>query len=158
MCGTFKNLLHLNRSQMEQALATKLSTSGFTCLGHLIKPQLFESCRTSLSYAQAGRMVLINELITFFYRKQQPPQPKAWQGPNPITQRASTSTPNGTEKPLPKTPVQSRDKSLADSNADKHAHDRALYIIANFIVRLQTYHMLWTRYRPQAVVRPHTSS
>ena len=67
-------------------------------------------------------------------RKQQPLQPKAWQGPNPITQRASTNIPNGTEKPLPKIPSQAQTKSTADAHADKHAHDRALYLLANFTV------------------------
>lgn len=70
-------------------------------------------------------------------RKQQPPQPKAWQGPNPITQKASAVIPNGTEKPLPKPPSsQPQTKNTAESNADKHAHDRALYLIASFTVRI----------------------
>lgn len=76
-------------------------------------------------------------LTTHRSRKQQTPQPKAWQGPNPITQRASSSTPNGTEKPLPKLPPQSQGKTPGDSHADKHAHDRLLYIVAHFTVRLQ---------------------
>ncbi|KAK5114992.1 hypothetical protein LTR85_010030 [Meristemomyces frigidus] len=65
-------------------------------------------------------------------RKQQPPQPKAWQGPNPITQRVNSSTPNGTEKPLPKLPPQAQGKSSGDSLADKHAHDRLLFLVAHF--------------------------
>jgi hypothetical protein len=68
--------------------------------------------------------------------KQQPPQPRAWQGPNPITQRASASTPNGTEKAVPKPQSQAQQKNTAESNADKHAHDRALYLIASFTVRM----------------------
>lgn len=66
-------------------------------------------------------------------RKQQ--QPKAWQGPNPITQRASSNTPNGTEKPLPKLPAQAPTaKSSCDLHADKHAHDRSIYLLSQFIV------------------------
>ncbi|KAK5133964.1 hypothetical protein LTR08_007084 [Meristemomyces frigidus] len=63
-------------------------------------------------------------------RKQQAPQPKAWQGPNPITQRASPNTTNGTEKPLPKLPPQAQGKSSGDSRAEKNAHDRLVYLIA----------------------------
>ena len=71
-------------------------------------------------------------------RKQQPPPPKAWQGPNPITQRASAVIANGAEKPLPKTPSsqQPQTKSTTESNADKSAHDRALYLLASFVVRI----------------------
>ena len=70
-------------------------------------------------------------------RKQQPPpQPNAWQGRNPITQRASTHTPNGTEKPLPKPPQALPSKATVEPNTDKHAYDRALFILANFTVRL----------------------
>ena len=79
-------------------------------------------------------------------KQQQPPQPKAWQGPNPITQRASTANvPNGTngaEKPLPKTPAASQSQpsqqmksAAAETNGDKHAHDRALFLLANCTVR-----------------------
>lgn len=71
-------------------------------------------------------------------RKQQQP-PKAWQGPNPITQRASNNLPNGTEKPLPKLPSQSQSqqlKSSGDLHADKHAHDRTVFLVSQFIVRI----------------------
>jgi len=88
-----------------------------------------------------GRTWLLEQwqgLTARWYRKQQPP--KAWQGPNPITQRANSSMSNGTEKPLPKLPPQAQAKSNGDSHAEKHAHDRLLYIIANFTVRLQ--HMI----------------
>ncbi|KAF2479994.1 hypothetical protein BDY17DRAFT_29880 [Neohortaea acidophila] len=63
------------------------------------------------------------------------PLPRAWQGTNPITQRASTHTPNGTEKPLPKLPTNARTpgKSAANPHAEKHAHDRALFILSSFI-------------------------
>ncbi|KAI7518423.1 hypothetical protein KC331_g21220, partial [Hortaea werneckii] len=64
-------------------------------------------------------------------RKQQNAQPKAWQGPNPITQRASSSMSNGADKTPPKTPPQTQ-KNSGDANADKHAHDRLLYLLANF--------------------------
>ena len=67
-------------------------------------------------------------------KQQQAPQPKAWTGTNPITQRASTNNTNGTEKPLPKVPSQSQTKSSTESHSDKHAHDRALFVIANFTV------------------------
>lgn len=72
--------------------------------------------------------------LTTWYRKQQNAQPKAWQGPNPITQRASSSMSNGADKASPKLPPQTQ-KSSGDANADKHAHDRLLYLLANFAVR-----------------------
>ncbi|CAK4027913.1 Hypothetical predicted protein [Lecanosticta acicola] len=60
-------------------------------------------------------------------------QPKAWQGPNPITQRAS-NVPNGNEKPLPKPSQQQAQKqSTNDLHSDKHAHDRSLFLLAQFI-------------------------
>ncbi|KAI7516116.1 hypothetical protein KC316_g21217, partial [Hortaea werneckii] len=44
-------------------------------------------------------------------RKQQHAQPKAWQGPNPITQRASSSMSNGADKASPKMPPQTQKNS-----------------------------------------------
>ncbi|KAK4496344.1 hypothetical protein PRZ48_012324 [Zasmidium cellare] len=67
-------------------------------------------------------------------KKQQPP--KAWQGPNPITQRASNNLPNGNEKPLPKLPSQAQSqqpKTSSDLHADKHAHDRTIFLFSQFI-------------------------
>ncbi|KAI6800854.1 hypothetical protein KC361_g2108 [Hortaea werneckii] len=64
-------------------------------------------------------------------RKQQNAQPKAWQGPNPITQRASSSMSNGADNASSKLSPQTQ-KNSGDSNADKHAHDRLLYLLANF--------------------------
>ena len=69
-----------------------------------------------------------------FHRKQSTPQPRAWQGPNPITQRAASGMTNGTEKPLPKLPPQPHDSPNPLGNADKHAHDRLLFAIANCMV------------------------
>lgn len=69
-------------------------------------------------------------------RKQTPQPPKAWQGPNPITQRASNSAAlaNGNEKILPKIPAQSQQRSSPHSHADKHAHDRLLFLLAHCTV------------------------
>jgi hypothetical protein len=63
-------------------------------------------------------------------------QPKAWTGgSNPITQRPVNST-NGTQKP--QSPVSSpsqHSKHAVETNADKHAHDRALFLFSQFVVR-----------------------
>ncbi|KAK5171388.1 poly(A)-binding protein binding protein [Saxophila tyrrhenica] len=66
-------------------------------------------------------------------RKQSTPQPRAWQGTNPITQRASTSTPNGTHASTPKPQTPSQLKSTADSNTEKLMQDRALFLLANCV-------------------------
>ncbi|UJO24152.1 PAB1-binding protein 1 [Fulvia fulva] len=68
------------------------------------------------------------------HKKQQQPA-NAWQnGRNPITSRNSSTTPNGTEKPLPKLPSQGQQlKSSTDLNADKHAHDRSMFLFAQFV-------------------------
>ncbi|KAK3671845.1 poly(A)-binding protein binding protein [Recurvomyces mirabilis] len=70
-------------------------------------------------------------------KQQQSSQPKAWQGTNPITQpRTSSGMTNGTEKPLLKLPQQAQQApptSRADSPAEKHAHDRLLFAVANCI-------------------------
>ena len=75
-------------------------------------------------------------LMHWRYRKQQPTN--AWQnGRNPITARNSSTTPNGTEKPPTKLPLQGQQlKSSTDFlNADKHAHDRSMFLLAQFVVR-----------------------
>ncbi|KAK5110100.1 hypothetical protein LTR62_006234 [Meristemomyces frigidus] len=67
-------------------------------------------------------------------KQQQSAQPKAWQGTNPITQRPSSSMTNGTEKPLPKLPQHAQQVhhgGKAEKSADKHAHDRLLFAVAN---------------------------
>ena len=73
-------------------------------------------------------------------QQSQPPAPKAWSGQKPSTLRASSSTAtptiNGTDKPLPKPPQQSQQKINGEGNNDKHAHDRAVFNLANCIVRL----------------------
>ncbi|WPH01171.1 Hypothetical protein R9X50_00400700 [Acrodontium crateriforme] len=67
-------------------------------------------------------------------RKQQPSQPKAWQGVNPITARPAASTPNGIEKPLPKLPPTLSDgKSNGDANTHSRASDRLYHLFANII-------------------------
>ncbi|KAL1304719.1 hypothetical protein AAFC00_003666 [Neodothiora populina] len=65
--------------------------------------------------------------------------PKAWQGPNPITQRAAgASAPNGAPShPARNSPNASRaptqqQPSVARNNVDRHAHDRTLFLVANF--------------------------
>nr|POE85595.1 pab1-binding protein 1 [Quercus suber] len=68
-------------------------------------------------------------------KKQQPL--KAWQGHNPITQKSSSSNPNGTEKPLPKLPSQPQSQSTVESHADHHSHDRLLFLLANMTVLMQ---------------------
>lgn len=40
---------------------------------------------------------------------------------------------NGADKASPKLPPQTQ-KNSGDANADKHAHDRLLYLLANFAV------------------------
>lgn len=102
-------------------------------------PQAGFPAFTKLAMEIQGRLWTFDQwqrLTARVYRKQQAP-PKAWQGPNPITQRASSTLSNGTEKPLPKLPPQAQSKSSGDSHAEKHAHDRLLYIVAHFTVRLQ---------------------
>ncbi|KAK6431811.1 poly(A)-binding protein binding protein [Oleoguttula sp. CCFEE 5521] len=66
-------------------------------------------------------------------KKQTSQPPKAWQGPNPITQRASnqSSMQNGTEKPLPKLPPQSPAGAPSDTHVEQHAHDRLLFLLAH---------------------------
>ena len=70
------------------------------------------------------------------HRKSQPPQQKAWTGPNPITQRPAPVVPNGTEKSTSRPTSQSLPKTTAETNGDKHAHDRALFLLASFTVRI----------------------
>lgn len=103
-------------------------------------------CGTSASdhCSRAQRMLLSSHLFLFLqlmsshalmawkFRKQ---QPKAWQGPNPITQRAS-NVPNGNEKTLPKASQQPQQKQSNDLHSDKHAHDRSAFLMAQFIVRI----------------------
>jgi len=71
-------------------------------------------------------------------RRQTSQPPKAWTGTNPITQRASNaaSMPNGSEKPLPRLPTQSQPKAGTNAHADKHAHDRLLYLLAHCTVSI----------------------
>ncbi|KAF4551746.1 Ataxin 2 SM domain-containing protein [Elsinoe fawcettii] len=62
-----------------------------------------------------------------------PTAPKAWTtGTNPITQRPSGSTPiNGVANGHMK--EQGRANTKADQSPDKHAHDRLLFLYANFV-------------------------
>ena len=109
-------------------------TSNRTCLRHPSKPHFFTGAMNTL--ALLDHLLLWTGLTMHRNRKQQPLPPKAWQGPNPITQKGSTVIANGTEKPLPKLPSsQSQTKSTTESSTDKHAYDRALYMIASFTVR-----------------------
>ncbi|KAF2720732.1 hypothetical protein K431DRAFT_225624 [Polychaeton citri CBS 116435] len=71
------------------------------------------------------------ELIISRRRKQQSPQPKAWQGPNPITRGSASSQPNGIQPSRLVSQPQSKPKS--EGNAEKHAHDRLLWVVAHFI-------------------------
>ena len=80
------------------------------------------------------------------YRKSQPPQQKAWTGTNPITQRASAPIPNGTDKSTSRPTSQSQPKPT-ETNGEKHAHDRALFLFASFTVRVThspSYHLIGT--------------
>lgn len=45
---------------------------------------------------------------------------------------------NGADKASPKMPPQTQ-KNSGDANADKHAHDRLLYLLANFAVRSDSF-------------------
>jgi len=60
--------------------------------------------------------------------------PRAWQGHNPITQRSSYSaaSSNGVERTT-KGMLPSQMKSTSDAHGDKHAHDRALFLFAQFV-------------------------
>ncbi|KAK6438994.1 poly(A)-binding protein binding protein [Oleoguttula sp. CCFEE 5521] len=66
-------------------------------------------------------------------KKQTSQPPKAWQGPNPITQRTGnqSSMHNGIEKPLPKLPPQSPAGAPSDTHIEQHAHDRLLFLLAH---------------------------
>ncbi|EME44508.1 hypothetical protein DOTSEDRAFT_72098 [Dothistroma septosporum NZE10] len=67
-------------------------------------------------------------------RKQQQPANVWANGRNPITSRNSSTTPNGTEKPLPKLPSLGQQfKSSTDLNADKHAHDRSVFLLSQIV-------------------------
>ncbi|KAK0286738.1 poly(A)-binding protein binding protein [Friedmanniomyces endolithicus] len=66
-------------------------------------------------------------------RRSQQPQTKAWQGTNPITQRAAPGTTNGTEKPLPKLPPQAQNTGKQESGADRHLHDGLLFMMGNYM-------------------------
>ncbi|KAK1818301.1 poly(A)-binding protein binding protein [Friedmanniomyces endolithicus] len=66
-------------------------------------------------------------------RRSQQPQTKAWQGTNPITQRAAPSTTNGTEKPLPKLPPQAQNTGKQESGADRHLHDGLLFMMGSYM-------------------------
>lgn len=72
-------------------------------------------------------------LTVRFNRKQSPQPPKAWQGPNPITQRANSSAalPNGNEKSQSRSPAQSQQGINTPSHAESDAHDRLLYLLAH---------------------------
>ena len=99
------------------------------------KASLFSGAVNTL--AQLDNLLLRTGLTMRRNRKQQQPQQKAWQGTNPITQRPSSVIANGTEKPLPKAPApQTSTKSTTESNVEKHANDRALYLISNLTVRI----------------------
>ncbi|KAK3644106.1 poly(A)-binding protein binding protein [Elasticomyces elasticus] len=74
---------------------------------------------------------------------------KAWSGTNPTILAQRSATPNGTatEKPLPKLPSQAQQQQNNNSKqqqqpqpqpevngiADKHAHDRLLYVLGNCV-------------------------
>lgn len=78
----------------------------------------------------------IHELMSSRRRRQSSQPPKAWTGTNPITQRASNpaNMSNGSEKPLPRLPQQTQAKAGTNAHADKHAHDRLLYLLAHCTV------------------------
>lgn len=65
--------------------------------------------------------------------------PKAWTQGNPLVQRSTTpNTANGTPNGSIKTnaaPKPSQNASPESSSADKHAHDRLLFLVTNFTVR-----------------------
>lgn len=80
--------------------------------------------------------------------------PKAWTQGNPLAQRSTTpNTANGTSAGSSKNHAAlkaSQNASLENSSADKHAHDRLLFLITNFTVRTS----LCFRHRVHAIPCP----
>jgi len=71
---------------------------------------------------------------------------KAWTGTNPITQRsASSSTLNGTANGQVKNDASQRAGTLEADTSSRHAHDRLLFLLANFTV--SQYYMLTQDFR-----------
>lgn len=61
--------------------------------------------------------------------------PKAWQsGMNPITQRSTIPPPQNGNVSQPKAGSQKPHASMELGSADKHAHDRLVFLMANFMV------------------------
>ncbi|KAL8814467.1 MAG: hypothetical protein Q9223_006310 [Gallowayella weberi] len=66
--------------------------------------------------------------------QRKPAPPKAWQGgTNPITQRATVSPAQNGNISQPKTSSQKSAPNMELANADKHAHDRLVFLMANFM-------------------------
>lgn len=61
-------------------------------------------------------------------------QPKAWTGSNPSIRPTSTNGPPKSQSPG-SAPTQ-QNKSSTDAHADKHAHDRMLFLFSQLVVRI----------------------
>ncbi|KAL8675829.1 MAG: hypothetical protein Q9186_007569 [Xanthomendoza sp. 1 TL-2023] len=66
--------------------------------------------------------------------QRKPVPPKAWQGgTNPITQRSTVSPAQNGNVSQPKASSQKPALNMELANADKHAHDRLVFLMANFM-------------------------
>lgn len=85
-----------------------------------------------------------NLSLRISYRK--PAPQKAWQsGMNPITQRSTMPAAQNGNIAQPKTSTQKSAANVELANADKHAHDRLVFLMANF--------MVWSTFPAQLLTR-----
>ncbi|KAL9001119.1 MAG: hypothetical protein Q9169_000302 [Polycauliona sp. 2 TL-2023] len=65
--------------------------------------------------------------------QRKPVPQKAWQGINPITQRSTIPAAQNGNLAQPKASTQKPPANMELANADKHAHDRLVFLMANFM-------------------------